>query len=991
MLRKNSSAGSSLPLCCTAVSTGAVSALSIGLQVAATADQVTVLGEVPTINTVTAQLQTTVDNAAILRLPVTAAGVLALAGTAPGVTPVPSNNPFLGPGSFSSNGGRGRGNNITIDSANATDVSTTGGAGLRTVPTDAIAEVQLITHQFTAEFGRNASSQFRIVTRGGSNTMHGQMFSYIRTSALSARNYFDRSGRATPNKDNVWGAFAGGAMVKDRLFYFGSYEQNTVRGLGGTRTATVPTPAQAAGASPLARQLMDLYQVPAGAAGTVSVSAPNDTDRLAYSARVDANLTSRDTFYIRLGESSSQQQSTGNTFITSNLATNGASSVDRPWTGTMPETHVHSPRTINTFLASFGRTSPYFTPLAATLGPEIAFADGGTANFGPWSGLPQGRTQNVYQVLDTVTHTVGQHTLKFGAELNRIQLNAIFDSNVRGTVTYLNRSDFLSDRPFQYSQRFGNSARGYRVWNEFFFAQDDFRVSRNLTLSLGYRLEVAHGTREVNNILSNIDPALTSTPLGGAGTGPMGAFTTGGSYFNRNWNSGPRLGFAWTPRGGNTVVRGGYGIAYDFIYQNPITNGQFLPPFMYLLTLPQSGFTATNTLANVLAGTSEFQTSGRATVGTFGTSLRNFGGISPIDQNLRNPQVQQFSLTVERPLARSWVGRVSYSGSKGNYLQRTQPLNFLKPGLFTAPTSLAQQLAAQAAGVYSTLNSGLSGATARPSNRLDGRFNPVNVLNSSANSNYHSLQIGAARRFAGWYGLSAAYTWSKSIDDVSDALGVLAADSPTQQNPFNNRDNRAVSAFDTPHRVVITHQFQSRVRGIGNKFVSRLLDGWFFAGIFQAQAGLPVNIRAGAVGGLADGLLGLSPSTGTSVQRPNLTGPLNLEFSPDSGGTNPNKVTGSGLAAPLVGQFGSFGRNVVRLNPLIQSDMSMGRDFAIKEGILFRLQAQITNVFNNTNFSIGSAAASPPSLLLSSPATFGYYQGTETDSRRILLTGRFIW
>jgi hypothetical protein len=972
------------------VSSGTVAALPIVLQVASAQDQVTVLGELTPVNSVNAQIQTTIQNADIQNLPITSAGVLALATTAPGVTPVTANNPFLGLGSYNSNGGRGRGNNITIDSATATDVSVTGSAGLATIPLDAIKEVNLITNQFSAEYGRNANSQFQIITSGGSNQFHGETYLYSKNAALNSRDYFDRTGRATPIRDNRWGAFAGGAIIKDKLFYFGSYDQQTIRGSGGTRIARTLTPTQAATAAPEAKQLLGQYQVPATPSGTVSVSAPNSTDQLSYSGKLEANLTPRDTLFVRMGENSAAQQATSLTFITSNLAGNGASSVVRPWTATISETHIFSPRTINNFLVSFGRSDPRFVPLASMLGPEIVFGDG-TSGFGPWSGLPQGRVQNTFQYLDSVTRTVGAHTLKFGFELNRIQANSSFDSNVRGTLTYLTLNDFLNDNPFQYSQRFGNSVRGYRVWNEFMYAQDDYRATRNLTLNLGFRLEIAHGPTEVNNLLSNMDPTLTTTPLGGAGTGPMGAFYTGGSFFGRNYNPGPRVGFAWTPRGGKTVIRGGYGMAYDFVYLNPITNGRFLPPLMYSFTLPQSGFTGTNTLPNLLAGTSDFQKTGAATVGTFGTTIKNFGSVSYIDPNLRNPQVQQFSLTIERQFAGSWTGQLSYSGSKGNYLQRTASRNFITPGLFTPPTTLAEQATAQATGVYSSLNSGLSGSVSARSNRTDGRFNAVSALDSSANSNYHSLQVHVSKRFSGWYGFAAAYTWSKSIDDVSDALGVLAFDSAQQQNPFNNRDSRAVSSFDTPHRVVITHEFISNARGVHNKFVSQLLDKWTFGGIFQAQSGFPVNLRAGTVAGLTDGLLlGVATDKNAGVQRPNLTGPLNLQFSPDPGGgaANPNKVIGSGLTQPLVAQFGALGRNAIRINPFIQADMAFGRTFVLRENLRFQIQAQMTNVFNNTNFNVGSTAGP---LTLSAPSTFGYYQGTETDSRRILLVGRILW
>ena len=232
--------------------------------------------------------------------------------------------------------------------------------------------------------------------------------------------------------------------------------------------------------------------------------------------------------------------------------------------------------------------------------------------------------------------------------------------------------------------------------------------------------------------------------------------------------------------------------------------------------------------------------------------MLNFGSVTYIDPNLKNPQYQQYSLTVERELLPGWLVRVSYSGSKGTHLQRTRPLNFLQPGLFTAPTSLAQQQQQQAAGVYAALNNGLNTSFSTYSNRIDPRFGNVSVVESSANSIYNSGQFLLSKRMNNWYGFSVAYTWSKSIDDVSDALGVLANDSSSQQDPFDNRNNRAVSAFDVPQRIVVTHDFLSSGKPFSNRFLRAAMGGWEFSGIFQAQSGLPINLTAGTIAGLTD-------------------------------------------------------------------------------------------------------------------------------------------
>jgi hypothetical protein len=1001
------------------VVSGGVSTVALTLTVSSTSEQVFVESQASPINTVNPQLQTTLELNAIRALPLGgntasgAAGIVALAATAPGILPINPNNPFLGLGSYNSNGGRGRGNNITVDGATATDVSTTGSAGLGTVPGDAIKEFNLISNQFNAEFGRNANSQLQLLTVSGGNEFHGELFEFARNSYFNARDYFDRTGSATPNINNDWGAMAGGRIIKDKLFYFGSYEQNTVRGLGGIKIANVPRPDQVATAVPIAAQILQQDKVPTSPSGTITQASPNATDTLAYSARIDYNVTPRDVFYFRFGEQSSNQASTGNTFIDSNLVTNGATSSNRPWNGTITETHTFNPTLVNTFLGSYGRSSPIFTPFLPNAGPEIFFSDG-TSNFGKWSGLPQGRVQNTFQYLDTVSKFWGRHQVKLGAELDRIQGNSFFDSNVSGSLTFSSLTNFLQGSPAQYTQNFGNSVRGNRVRNEFFFVQDDWKITRNLTLNIGFREEISNGVTEVNNLVSNIDPSLTNVPLGGAGTGPLGSFYTGGSFFHTNYNPGPRFGFAWNPKGGRTVIRGGYGITYDFIFFNPITNGRFLPPFMYTFTLPGSQITGSNSIANVLAGTSPFQATGNSAIGSFGTTIKNFGNVaSYIDPHLKNPQYQQFSFTVERQLFSRWFVRLGYSGSLGHYLQRTRNLNLLRPGLLTPATSYAQEQAD--APTYKNILNGINGTSSTGSLRIDPRFNYVSIVESSANSNYNSFQFFTERRFADWYALSVAYTWSKSIDNVSDSLGVLANDTSLQQDPNNNANNRAVSEFDIPHRVVVTHDFLSSGKAFGSRGLNLMLGGWEFSGIFQAQSGPPTNFLAGTTVICSSGppnpannacpagtttlvslndslLLGAGNTTGIGVVRPNLVGPLNLHFdaNPGGGAANPNKIPASGLAQPFVGQFGTLGRNVFRLNPLIESDMAVGRVFKFTERINLKLQAQFINLFNNTTFSIGGSATSS-SLSLSAPTTFGYYSATDTNSRRIVLTGRLSW
>lgn len=964
------------------VNVGTTTTVPVTLELGSVDDEILVTDAATPLVTTSAQLQSSVESTSITELPLITRSPLALAQGVPGVIPVATKNPFLGLGSFNSQGGRGRGNNITLDSATATDVSTTGGAGLGTVPLDAIQEVNIITNNFGAEFGRNASAQFQILTKSGSNQFHGRLFHFLRNDKLNSRDFFDRTGSASLLRDNNWGAVVGGAIVRDKLFYLGTYEQQKIRGAGGTRTATVPTPDQVANAtSQTALNILQQMRVPVSPSGTVTNAAPLGTDTHAFSGRIDLNLTDNDYMYGRFGLQNVEQQAPGLTFISSALPTNGASVSNRPVNGTFSYTRTLSPRTVNTFLASYGRSSPNFPPLVDFGGPAINFADG-TSAFGIWAGLPQGRIQNTFQYANTLTHAAGRHQLKFGYDLNRIHANSFFDANVRGSFTFLTLDDFLQGRPFAYSQRFGNSVRGNRVWNQFFFAQDDFRITPTLTVNLGARVEMAGGVREVNGILSNMNLSKEES-LGGGGIGALGGFDIGGSSFETNWNWAPRLGFAWNPGRGRTVLRAGYGVAYDFIFLNPITNMRFMPPFMYQLGF--AGFAAFDGADNfdaLIAGTAPFQASGQAAVGSFPDFISNFGTFSPVEQDLKNPQVHQWSLTLEREMGAGFVARGSYVGTKGNFLQRSRPINLLAPGVFTPPQTLEEEAQMQADGVFAAVNAGLNVGPTGSSNRIDPRFNGVTLVESSANSNYHSGQFSLSRRMTGSYGFNASYTFSKSIDDASDVLGVLVGDVATQQNPLDNRNNRAVSAFDVNHRFTMSHVLEPQIFSGTSGFARAILHGWQFNGIFQVQSGMPQNVFAGSRAGLNDPLL----LGGGGSQRPDLVGALNVPFQPNpgAGAGNPNLVAGSGLAQPLVGHFGTLGRNVLRLNHSINTDWTVGKFFHITESVRTQFQLQVFNVFNNTVFS-------RPGNSLSAPSTFGHYSDTAFDQRNMTVVLRLIW
>src|SRR5215471_1331471 len=506
------------------------SSLNIVLEVGGREERVSVEPLVQLLNTTDAQLSTSVDEKRIKELPLSTRDPLALATLSPGVIPVTAANPFLGTGSYNSNGGRGRANNITIDNIVSSDVSTTGGAGIGTLPLDAIQEIKLITNNFNAEFGRNANSQLQLITKGGTNDFHGTGYEFLQNDVLNARDWFDTTGKASIIRRNQFGATAGGPIIKNKMFFFGSYEGLQIRGAGGTRSARVPTAAQrAAITDPTSKAILDVANLPAsqtddptGAFGRVPQNASNATKQNGWSARIDRNFRGgRDIVTGRYSMYKSDANSAGNTFISTNLAGYGASSVNKPQNFSMAWTRLFGSHIVNEARFAFGRSAPNFFPQSTAKVPRINIT--GFDLFGESDIIPQGRVQNTFQYSDTLSWNVGRHLWKYGVDVHRIDANSSFDSNIRGTYSYAGWDDFAAGRLLSYSQNFGSSIRGNRVTNVFAFAQDDYKIRADLTLNLGLRVEISDGLSEVNNILANLDPT-NHAPIRGAGTGPLGSF-----------------------------------------------------------------------------------------------------------------------------------------------------------------------------------------------------------------------------------------------------------------------------------------------------------------------------------------------------------------------------------------------------------------------------------------------------------------------------------
>lgn len=983
------------------------------LQIGDVSEKVVVeAGALPTLDVATAQVSDSFNAEEALALPNQARDPVIYATLSPGTVPVSINNPFLGVGSFNSNGSRGRANNITLDGVTASDISTTGESGAAFVQ-DSVAEVKIITNNFDAEFGRNSGSQVQIITKSGTNDYHGSAYWYGQNSGLgNARPYFGRdpvtnAPLPVPKLvQNQGGATFGAPIYKNHTFFYGQGEVDATRGAGQSVIASVLTPGQAAGITdPTSKALFQQNGAFTSPNGSLSESSANTLDSNTWVLRVDQLLRGgKDTLFAKYGQAPLTTISPSLTFISTNLPGFGASNTDEPRDLTIGYTSSINPNLVNNFRFGFGRSNPKF-PVNSPFktGPQIVFLDG-TSSFGTSLLIPQGRTQNTFQYLDTLSWTRGRHTFKFGADFNRYQAPSFFDAEKLGVAVFASIADFQKGALTQWAQLFGNTTLHNFAFDHFWFVQDDFRLTPTLTVNLGFRLESSGGVSEGKNILANIDPHNT-TPLGVLGTGALGGVDLGGTAFHRNWNPAPRLGFAWNPGHGKFVVRGGYGIAYDFIYQNPITNLRFSPPFVTTATI--NNFSGGNSFANLVAGKAPAQAAAIAAIGKFNPAQTDFGAFAPVEQNLDNPRNQQWNFGVEYQPINDLVLKASYIGTHNDHLQVSLPINLVKTANIPAPpTSLADQNARQTQFANAAVNE--NGTPFGPLNSLiDPRFDDVTQVQSIGTSSYHSLQLEAVRRFKNGLTFDANYTWSHSLDDVSDALGVLINDSAgilDAAKPLSF--NRANSQFDIRNRFVLSYRYEIPFTKGFHGWKKYLLDGWSQSSIFSTQSGLPATVFAAPI---TECLVTPGPGNvcpNDQFGNPQTVGIFDLllngsNFGPNVTATN-TAVDGNAtqlhpvpffngytvpttlpVSEPLLEHNGTSGRNHLRLDGQTDLDAAVSKLFKFTESKQFELRFESFNALNHPNFAGYNNILGGPQ--------FNTYSSTATNARQMQASVRFIF
>jgi outer membrane receptor protein involved in Fe transport len=908
-------------------------------------ERIEVTESVPLVETSSTTLSQVVDRKLVQELPLNGRDFGKLVALEPGVTVEGSGvaGTEKGFGQFNINGNRDRSNNYTLDGTDNNDpwfnnsalnqVGITG-APATLLPLDAIQEFNLQS-QFTAEYGRNSGSVVNIVTRSGSNQLHGSLYWYNRNSWFDARNYFNPKvnpdGSPNPQShfnNNNFGGSLGGPMYRDHTFFFLAYEGQRER-VGSDFVLLVPSPTQVALAqqeallniptlNPGLVKLLSDY-MPTSPTGTrpSTVNDKNDNDN--FIVKVDQRINDKNSLVGRYAFGNDDQiyplGGLGGFGSGSRIGAFSQKSPTRVQVGSASWLTVFSPTVLNEvrfgysrFRNQFGSLDDHVDPLATygldfgtgKLGiPEIDF-NGPIENLGATIfGIPRHRVSQTYQILDNFTWIQGKQTWKFGGEYRRALVDFSNDNFTRGYFSFDGTAppeltlpgvddvvvhalaDYYIGNGFATASA-GNTARNLSTNGLSFFAQDEIRLRPDFTLNGGLRWEYFGVAHEAHNLMSNLlDPTgllvMVGTPR------------LPNAYTRDLNNFGPRLGFAWNTRQ-RLVVRANYGLYYDYIplhmMQANYTNSAGIganpigPQAVVPLNFDQNAYNGTST--------------GPIFVAPTGPPVQP--SIFITDHNLRTPYVQSWNLNLQRQVGSALAFEAAYVGSKGTKLVRLYDLN---------------------------------------QNGINPNYLSIDVLSTGTGSTYHAGQFTV--RLQNWHGLSgfSTYTRSKSLDGASDGINFDFGFVALPQDSTNLRAEKGPSSFDTRDRWTTALNYQvPTITKVGEI----LGAGWQLNSVISVQSGRPIDIVTG------------STSFGGN-QRPDVVPgqPFVLpNWNPSTGYLN-----AAAFANPT-GDFGNLGRNRVYGPGFWNVDFSLSKTTRLWEKTALQFRAEFFNIFNHPNFALPS-------------------------------------
>jgi outer membrane receptor protein involved in Fe transport len=975
----------------------------VSTQVQVSADQL------PLVETTTDTLGGVLTAETVQNMPVNGRDYTKLIYMNPGVSGSPdqiSDSPGSF-GEFSMNGARGRSNNYLLDGTDMNDgyrndpaINQAGvfGTPSTILPIDAVAEVNVLSN-FQPEYGRNAGAVVNIVTKSGTNKLHGSAAEYFRNDALDARNYFNPSSQPkAPFHNNQFGASLGGPIVKDKTFFYSDYEGQR-EPVGVVTVSSVPTGTAADGSlqpsdasNPVIASLIARHPwpapnlsrgIPLQTTGTASVVSPSFNDLTSFIAKIDQNfnpsniLTGRyffgdsvQSFPLALTASGGQLPGF-NTYTptrvqlvslsyTHTIGANMVNELRYGWNrfaeGFFPADQSFHPSSIGLCAATSTTLCNGSAPFDSGM-PIILITNSSNysvAQLGATSSVPRHRFDSNNQIIDNFSRKMNKHDLKLGVDFHRTSVQQYFDKYFRGRLKFTGAAtgtplgDFLAgnvDSGFEY---FGNSTRHTHENNFGLYVQDSFRVTSRLTFNYGLRYDYFGVVAEKNNLLSNITSVAPALGTGTFTLTQVGQPGLSSLYNPDHKDFAPRLSAAWDVGGqGKTVVRVGWGMFYDAFSQDMVLGhlpyAPFFDPGPAYNNFGSSPILSTGAVGGpIVPGQPVY-----AATTTCTYECDAFG----FDRNIKTPYMENYNLNIQQQISSKAVVQISYVGSQGHRLWRF--------------FDISQPSAAQINAVDTTYNcildfgGGSSGYGPGCGSVPFGANRPLNgnpygafyVLqeNSTGKSNYNALQ--ASFRVTGWHGVSSIlnYVWSKSLDNSSDGEDF----EPNQAQPNDSTQPQleyGPSSFNLPQRLTWNFAYEIPSHG-----TSKLTGGWGMNSVLTMQSGQPFHFNYN----FEDDYSG----SGNAFDRPDVVGPIvyhkgdpynYVDLSSFAIPCTVNVTTASGFASDCaIGtrHFGNMRRNSLIGPNFREWNFSFYKRTNLTERLNMKLGVDIFNLVNHPNFA----------------------------------------
>ena len=959
--------------------------VDVQLQVAKEKETVSVDARTPLVDLGSNAIGNVVTGRELVELPLNGRNFTQLGLLQPGVAPITAGLAEAGGSlragqAYAVNGQRPESNNYLLDGV--TNVNRVDGGYALKTPVDAIQEFRILTETAPAEYGGTSGATTTVVTRSGSNQLHGTVYEFLRNDAFDARNFFASS--VEPLKQNQFGATVGGPLRRNKDFIFAYYEGFRNR-QGITQSATVPSDAERTGdfsglRDPQTGQPVPLInflsgqpfpdnRIPAQFLNAAALNlvqfyphanaGPNlfvTTQTVQNTAdqggmRFDHVFNERDRLFLHYAHSANSNVNP--------LSVAGANVPGFPvgedlstHTVAVSETHVFSGSTVNDLRLGFFRngfdtdkplnkTSPralgfnYDSTLSAAQGPPFFIVSGYASIGDPITG-PRDTTQNTLQAYDAISHVTGSHNFRAGVDFRRNQINMTEGIASNGFFVFApfplsdSFASFLFGFPVVFFQAGGDMNRGLRNIDFAAYGQDEWRVTPRLTLNYGLRWEVSTPFTDIRNRMNSWSPGKQSTVFPNA---PAGLLFPGDAGVPDGiapvyWKGFmPRVGLAWDPTGsGKTSIRAAYGIFYD-----SFTNGVGGPLQAPLSALP---WTQARQLSPPINFTDPWNGQNPFAPNTFPQPTT----VLTVENGMRPPYAQDWNFSIQRSFGKDYLLDVRYIGNKGTRLPRMIEAN---PSVFGPGATSGNE-------DQRRLDAGCHG----PQGPCD--FASVGLVTNSTSSTYHAAQAALSRRFNNGLSFLASYTFSKSLDYVSSfnvsgsAPRLVAGENDLAQNPFNLNAEHGPSLFDARHRFVFSGSYQIPYRRRANGLAHAALAGWQLNTIANFSSGTPFTVYDSA----NVALQGSSPEiTGFVSSRPDLVSDPNL--GPHTADQWVSRSAFQRLdPVTQAGQFGNEGRNAVRGPGISNIDVSLLKMFALTERARLQFRAECFNLANHANFGL---------------------------------------